>query len=158
VTSWRRLVTVEPDLASAGRALLYQHGVGLAFLGTVRLDGGPRVHPICPVLTDEALFAFILPSLKQSDLRRDGRYSLHSFPCEDNEDAFCVIGRAAVVEDEKMRVAVSAQFVAERVEFRVPPPDDGDLLFEFGIESCLLTRTTGHGDVSPVHRVWRPPQ
>jgi hypothetical protein len=44
-----------PDLADASRALLYQFGVGLAFLSTVRPDGGPRVHPVwhtkypCPV-------------------------------------------------------------------------------------------------------------
>lgn len=31
------------DLAAAGSTLLYQHGVGLAFLATVRSDGGTRV-------------------------------------------------------------------------------------------------------------------
>ena len=25
----------------------------------------------------------------------------------------------------------------------------------FLVESCLLTRTTGHGDTNPTHRVWR---
>jgi hypothetical protein len=25
--------------------------VGLAFVATVRPDGGPRVHPMCPVIT-----------------------------------------------------------------------------------------------------------
>src|SRR6266704_3965772 len=39
-----------PDFADAGRALLYQFGVGLAFLATVRRDGGPRVHPVCPLI------------------------------------------------------------------------------------------------------------
>ena len=31
---------------------------------------------------------------------RDGRFALHSFPCEDNEDAFGVTGRATLVEDD----------------------------------------------------------
>ena len=39
---WGRLRLEQADLAVAGRALLYQFGVGLAFLGTVRPDGGPR--------------------------------------------------------------------------------------------------------------------
>jgi len=34
--------------------------------------------------------------------------------------------------------------------------EDQDL-FEFLIERCLLTRTTGHGDPSPRHVVWTAP-
>src|SRR6266851_2560720 len=47
--AWSTLAAERPDLAEAGRALLYQFGVGLAFLGTIRKDGGPRVHPVCPL-------------------------------------------------------------------------------------------------------------
>jgi hypothetical protein len=37
-----------------------------------------------------------------------------------------------------------------------PPPDaDQEQLIEFLIGTCLLTRTTGHGDYSPKHTVWR---
>ena len=36
----------------------------------------------------------------------------------------------------------------------VPAPvERGDALFEFLVDSCLLTRTTGHGDPNPVHQV-----
>jgi hypothetical protein len=70
-----------PEMAEAGRALLYQFGVGLAFLATTRQDGGPRVHPICPQLYETGLYAFVIPSPKRNDLLRDGRYALHSFPC-----------------------------------------------------------------------------
>src|SRR3954449_11613870 len=72
MASWAELEAARPDLAAAGRALLYQVGVGLAFLGTVRRDGGPRLHPMCPLLTPDAMYAFIVPSPKQTDLRRDG--------------------------------------------------------------------------------------
>jgi hypothetical protein len=44
---WADFQRVRPDLAEAGRRLLYQFGVGLAFLATVRADGGPRLHPRC---------------------------------------------------------------------------------------------------------------
>jgi hypothetical protein len=50
---------VRPDLAEAGRRLLYQFGVGLAFLATLRADGGPRLHPMCPLVTDDALLGFL---------------------------------------------------------------------------------------------------
>jgi hypothetical protein len=52
---WAEFQRVRPDLAEAGRRLLYQFGVGLAFLATVRADGGPRLHPMCPLVTDDAL-------------------------------------------------------------------------------------------------------
>lgn len=46
---WSEFVRREPELARQGRALLYNFGVGLAFLGTVRADGGPQLHPMCPL-------------------------------------------------------------------------------------------------------------
>ena len=49
VVTWGGFSLERPDLAEAGRGLLYQFGVGLAFLATVRRDGGPRVHPMCPI-------------------------------------------------------------------------------------------------------------
>ena len=84
--SWDEFEQRQPGLATAGRALFYQFGVGLAFLATVRRDGGPRVHPMCPLIHGGGLFAFIVPGPKQADLRRDGRYALHSFPCPDNDE------------------------------------------------------------------------
>ncbi len=153
--TWQEFGALRPDVAAAGRALLYRVGVGLGFLATTRPDGAPRVHPMCPLLHGTGLFAFIIPSPKQRDLRRDGRYALHSFPCEDNEDAFSCTGKARPVDDARLRSELSAVFVAERMQFAVPTPGEEDLLFEFLLDSCLLTRTSGHGDTNPVHRVWR---
>jgi hypothetical protein len=153
--TWGDFAELEPELATAGRALLYQFGVGLGFLATTRRDGGPRLHPICPLLTSGGAFAFIVPSPKQEDLRRDGRYALHSFPRPDDEDAFCALGSAHLVGHAATRAALSQQFVAERSQLHVPPPDDRDELFELRLDRCLMTRTKGHGDPSPVHTVWR---
>ncbi len=155
MVGWGSFARQRPDLAEAGRELLYQHGVGLAFLATTGRDDAPRLHPICPLLTDGALVAFIVPSPKQQDLRRNGRFALHSFPVPDNEDAFCVSGRATLSEDAELRAAVGQQFVAERAQLGVAFPADADALFEFAIAGCLLTRTTGHGDPEPRHVVWR---
>ena len=106
--TWTQFAALRPDLAEPGRALLYLVGVGLGYLATTRSDGAPRVHPMCPGMTDAGLFAFIVPV-----------------------------------------------FVAERARLGVPPPSEEDLLFEFMLGSCLLARTTGHGDPNPAHRVWR---
>jgi hypothetical protein len=155
MATWRDLREQRPDLAEAGHQLLYQFGVGLGFLATTRRDGAPRVHPICPVIHADRLLAFIVPSPKLEDLRRDGRYALHCFPPADDEDAFHVTGRARIVDDADLRAAASEQFVAERTVITVPPPDDDQALVELDLETVLLTRTTGHGDVDPQHTVWK---
>ena len=112
------------------------------------------MHPMCPLLSDDGLFAFIVPSPKQHDLARHGEYALHSFPCPDNEDAVYLTGRAQLVEGTDRRRPLAAQFVEERAAIGVPPPSSDDALFEFDVETCLLTRTSGHGDPTPDHRIW----
>ncbi len=153
--TWGGLREERPDLTDAGRDLFYQFGVGLAFLATIRKDGGPRVHPMCPVITTHGLFAFIVPSPKRGDLRRDGRYAMHAFPADENEDAFSLTGVAEARTDRALRDALAEVYLKER-DMKAPPPGfDEQQVFEFLIADCLLTRTTGHGDPAPVHTVWR---
>lgn len=110
---------------------------------------------MCPLVTPDRLFAFIVPSPKCEDLTRDGRYALHSFPAPENEDAFYLTGRARQVDDAPRRAALIEQFVDERSQLGVRADDLADqTLFEFAIDRCLLTRTTGHGDLHPVHTTW----
>jgi hypothetical protein len=152
--SWSQFQVERPDLAEAGRGMLYQFGVGLGFLSTVRADGGPRLHPVCPVLTAGRLLAHVVPSPKRADLHRDGRYALHSFPAEGNEDAFYLTGRAVPVADPELAATATSQFLAER-KLDAEPPGFGDgEFFEFLIGRCLLTRTDGYGDWNPRHTVW----
>ena len=158
MATWRDLRELRPDLATAGRDLLYQVGVGLAFLATVRADGGPRLNPMCPVIADDRVFAFIVPGPKCRDLERDGRYAMHSFPCDDNEDAFMLTGDASRVDDADLRTRLVAQFLAERSQLPMTEADlEAQTLFEFSVDRCLLTRTTGHGDPAPQHTVWHAP-
>ena len=159
MATWKDLVTQRPDLAVAGRDHLYRVGVGLAFLATVRADGGPRLNPMCPVLAADRLFAFIVPGPKCRDLVRDGRYAMHSFPCEDNEDAFMVAGDATTVADPELRGQLVERFLVERSQL---PMTEADLvaqtLFELSVDRVLLTRTTGHGDPTPQHTIWHAGQ
>ena len=76
MVSWQGFAAAAPELAELGRGLLTQFGVSLGFLATVRRDGAPRLHPVCPVISDERLFVLITPeSPKRNDLLRDGRYA-----------------------------------------------------------------------------------
>jgi len=157
VLTWNGFAAVEPELASACRAMMYQFGVGLAFLATVRSDGGPRVHPVCPLIAESGLFAFLIPSPKRDDLLRDGRYAMHSFPADENEDAVSLTGVAEPVADPELRGRLRAQFLDERGLGEPPKGFDEQDLFVFHVERCLYTLTTGHGDPEPHHQIWRAP-
>ena len=158
MVSWLSLERDRPDLAAAGRELLYPFnaGVGLAFLATVRPDGGPRLHPMCPILTADGLFCLLTPSPKRDDLHRDPRYALHSYPPPTNEDAFYVRGTAQLVVESNLSAEVQRAFWAER-KLDGPPRglDDDQQVFSLDIDRVLVTRTTGHGDPAPQHTIWR---
>lgn len=150
MASWSDLQQAEPALAREGQRLLYQYGVGLAFLATIRPDGGPRIHPICPVITDGGLYAFIAPSPKLSDLRRNGQYALHCFLPEDTDDEFYVTGTATEISDPGRCDAVRAA-CAHSVA-------DDEVLFEFGIERCLLGKYEARGVFPPAYTRWVAPE
>ena len=104
---------------------------------------------------EDGLFAFVVPSPKRDDLERDGRYSLHSFPADDNEDAFYVSGRASLVSDRGLRSALADRYIEERPTLHLTHDSLAEnLVFEFDISTCLVTTTEGHGDDAPKHLVW----
>ena len=115
---WSDLAAERPDLAEAGRGLFYQFGVGLAFLGTLRADGAPRVNPMCPILDGDGLYAFLIPGPKRADLERDPRYAMHAFPTDADEDAFSIAGSAWLVDDADVRTSLASRFWEERASPR----------------------------------------
>ncbi len=153
--SWGQLKERRPELVYTGQKLLYQFGVGLAFLSTTRRDGGPRVHPMCPIIVGGLLVGLIVRGPKMNDLIRDGRYAMHSFAAEQNEDAFYITGRAIELLEPDFRRRVEAQFISERSMSEHPPDIHDQRLFRFDIEVCLHTSTTGHGDPFPQDTVYR---
>jgi hypothetical protein len=65
--TWGQFEAAHPALAAFGAERL---GRPPAYLGTVRSDGGPRVHPVTPVVGSGHLFVFMEPaSPKGRDLR-----------------------------------------------------------------------------------------
>src|SRR5258708_17948690 len=98
MATWNQFETDAPDIAAAGKQLLLQRGVGLAFLATLRKDGAPRLHPICPTVVDGHLYALIGPTPKRNDLRRDARYALHTVPPVEGDDECLVMRRATFID------------------------------------------------------------
>ena len=154
MVTWKEFAAAEPDLADAGCSLLFQFKVGLAFLATVRRDGAPRLHPVCPVLSNDRLFVLITrPSPKRHDLMRDGRYALQSFPQpKPGSDEFSIAGKAVLVENstERAEILRDAQHMA----------DASETAFELWIDRVMHTRWENvlTPQMRPVHKKWRAPR
>jgi hypothetical protein len=155
--TWTEFERQEPALATVGREQFYQHDIGLGFLATVRRDGGPRVHPVCPVISTAGLHVLILPGPKRGDLRRDGRYSLHTemFAPPREDDGFAVSGRAREETDPRTWRVVRDQVLADFGELW--PNYDDLTLFELSMASCLLTLTQPSDIFPKGATIWKAP-
>lgn len=135
-----------------GGAAPHSVRAGLGFLATVRPDGDPRLHPICPVLADGGLWAFVIEaSPKCADLRRDGRFVLHAFPPEDVDDEFVVHGQATEVNpDGDLHDRLCAATTAS-----VGRPDE--VLFSLSVEYALGAAYQAREVFPPRYTRWTEP-
>ena len=153
LASWGEFEVAAPRLAKRGREILYHFGVPLGYLATVRRDGGPRVHPFCPIVHGGRLYGLIGPSPKQHDLSRDGRYAIHSFPLPDRDDELFLAGRATPRDEESLERQVRAAYRATG-----GGSDGAERLFEFDIERALLSTYKKRGEPDnwpPRYEKWR---
>ena len=131
MTSWSEFAWQAPELAEFGQARFQSR---VAYLGTLRADGSPRVHPVTPIL-GEQLFLFMEPtSPKGKDLQRDARYTLHC-SVEDasgGSGEFSVSGRATLIGDPLLR--------EQAVQASPYVPQDRYILFLLTIESVFMNR------------------
>ncbi len=149
MASWAQFAQSTPAMAAAGRELLYQHGVGLAYLATIRPDGGPRIHPFCAIQVSEGLLGLIGPSPKRRDLIRDGRFSIHAFPQPKSDNEFYLTGTASRVLEPAAIGAARADMVAHGAT-----SSEDDWLFEFDIEHALLSIYESLGSWPPAYTKW----
>jgi hypothetical protein len=98
-----------------------------------------------------------VPGPKRHDLRRDGRFALHSetFPPPDHEDACHLTGRAVELDDAALRAELRTRFSAERGGVEPWAGFEDQALFELRIASCLVTLTDARGVLAAGHHVWR---
>jgi hypothetical protein len=148
MASWSEFAAAQPRLAAAIRELVHQYGPGLGYLATVRVDGGPRVHPVSPVITDDGLYCFVIDSPKRRDLDRDGRYALHAFPPEDSDEEAYVAGTARPVTDHAVVTRLAGAYrAAALVDWR---------LYEFTVEVAMVARRPeGGGPDQAAYEMWR---
>ena len=144
---WTDFATEEPELAAKGLGLLFQHGIGLAYLATVDGRNAPRLHPIVVVEAAGGLYTFLIPSPKQRDLERNPRYALHAHASAESDNEFALRGEARHVGDEAVRAAV-----IDAAQHEVA---DDHPLYEFLIERVLLAEYAFRGDWPPRYSHWR---
>ncbi len=146
---WGEFAAERTELAEVGRSMLYQVPVGLGYMATVRKDGGPRVHPVCPVIENDGLYVFVgNHSPKLHDLLRDGRYALHTFPLPDIDDEFYVSGRVTRVDESAVRQVVYETYTATGAI------TSDDTLFELLLERVLHARYESRPSFPPVYTRW----
>jgi hypothetical protein len=134
MTGWSEFAKQAPELAVFGESRFRSE---VAYLGTLRSDGGPRVHPVTPIIGEE-LFLFMEPdSPKGKDLLRDPRYTLHC-SVEDQEGGdgeFYVRGSARLTGDPGLR--------AQDVQAAPYVPKDRHILYVFSIEFAFMNTYDG---------------
>ncbi|MBA2313421.1 MAG: pyridoxamine 5'-phosphate oxidase family protein [Actinobacteria bacterium] len=130
---WQQFAEAAPELATLGKKRFGDRG--LALIGTLRKDGGPRISPIEPYIVDgELMLGMMWRSRKALDITRDPRVTLHSATCEreGTEGDFKLSGRAADVPDAARRDRYG-DATEKRIDWR---PDEPFHLFSLEIESA----------------------
>ncbi len=169
--SWAQFEAQAPELAEVaarlwpGVAALHRGAAvpgdvpcfAVSYIATVRRDGGPRLHPFCPILAGGRLFAAIpRSSPKGQDLRRDSRCVIHALPGPE-DDEFCVRATAAeATDDSAVRALVGAVVVASGVGGMIESVSH-DPLFEFDLGQVDVARwlDIGQPGTRAIRRQWR---
>lgn len=180
---WWAFSSSEPQLAERVKDLFEQSGRAFGYLATIRADGGPRVHPVSPVLAGGRLLCFVLPpppglprQAAQAvagagrDLERDSRYALHAqsllpsvrtSPPGARRDAAGIADPGERPDDEAYLAGRAFPVADDTDRARVAlaqraDADAGWQLFELTIAVAVLThrpRTAAATD----HAIWHAP-
>lgn len=142
---WCDLAAQRPDFAAAGARLFSQFGV--AWLATTGA-GGPRVAPVCPILTGPALYVIVARHTpKYRQLRRDPRYALHACLGADDEE-FVVRGTV-----HEVGAAAERSAVQQAATFSFKPDDPILRLAVTHIHWCYWQHV-GQPNTSAIRQRW----
>jgi len=143
--AWADLERADPGLAAFGRERIEGRVV---YHATLRADGSPRVHPVSPWFGAGLLgVIFRGHSPKVAEIRRDGRYAMHSSqPSDDHDGAageFLLRGwMEQIAPDHPLAIAC---------------PYGQDAPYELAFFACAIEEavgTTYEGD-RPIYQRWR---
>ena len=145
MATWAEFAIAEPDLAAFAwermeRRIVYQ--------ATLRLDGGPRVHPVSPWVAAGLLcVSFRDTSPKLREVARDARYALHTAqPWDDHAGSYGeFMARGWLEQISSSHPAVVA---------RPGQTPYGLVHYACSIEEAVATEYSD--DEMPVYRRWKP--
>jgi hypothetical protein len=149
MAKWGDFAEAEPEMARVMESSLAW--IPICYLATVRKDGGPRVHPICPIIGKGRMFVAVnQASPKRFDLKNDRRYALHALPGKDDAE-FYMTGRVTMVEDPSSR-DLCTKSAGHTVH-------ESDWLFEFEVERVMTAHweKVGQPDTYAVRKFWHAP-
>ncbi|MEZ4617925.1 MAG: hypothetical protein R2867_20785 [Caldilineaceae bacterium] len=128
MTTWQEFAQQAPALANFGKE---RFGGGVAYLATVRADGGPRVHPVTPIIGEQLSSLWSQPHPK-ARICSDGRYTLHCAVenSSGGSGEFYVRGIGTLTND----LALRAQAVATASY----TPQDRYILFVLSIDFAFM--------------------
>lgn len=173
VASWQQFEAEAPALAQVAAQLwpgimaLHRGGAvppgvscfAISYIASIRRDGGPRLHPFCPILADGRLYAAIpRSSPKGWDLRRDPRCVIHALPGTEGEE-FCLRARAyEVASDSAIRASVT-ELVGRSGDGGMIESVKADPLFELDLEQVDVARWLhiGQSVTRADRQQWRAP-
>jgi len=146
VATWEEFERAEPELAAFGRERMRGR---IVYQATLRLDGGPRVHPVSPWIGAGLLcVSFRDTSMKLREVARDARYALHTaLPWEDHGGDFGEFMARGKLE----RIAASHPAVIARPG----RPPYALVHYACSIDEAVVTEYSD--DEMPVYRRWKPP-
>jgi hypothetical protein len=144
VATWAEFADAEPELAAFGWERMHRR---IVYQATLRLDGGPRVHPVSPWLAEGLLcVSFRDTSPKRREVQRDPRYALHTAqPWEDHAGAYGeFLARGRLEEIAASHAAVVA---------RPGHTPYGLVHYSCSIEEAVATEYTD--EEMPIYRRWK---
>jgi hypothetical protein len=150
MVSWSGFASSTEVLAASGRRLLGGvDGNPIAFLATVSPTGNPHLAPVCPIFSGDDLFLSVAQTgPKCGDLRATGRYTLHAFLGEHDEE-FQISGGAALLQ-----IPLEIATVHKDIPFTYQAQDP---VFRLDIQRALwcFWEIVGQADTRPIRQRWR---
>jgi hypothetical protein len=144
VATWAEFANAEPELAALARERMQRR---IVYQATLRLDGGPRVHPVSPWLAAGLLcVSFRDTSPKLREVARDARYALHTAqPWDDHAGDYGEFTARGRLE----------QIPASHPAVTARPGQTPYALVHFACSIDEAVATEYSDDEMPVYRRWR---